>query len=86
LREALAKLDDMRRAEGKHLVEELRERLARIGGLAEEVRGLVVTLRPAFARRLETRLKELLGGPRSSRRGLRRELRCLRNAAISAKN
>jgi uncharacterized protein (TIGR00255 family) len=62
LREALAKLDDMRRAEGKHLVEELRERLARIGGLAEEVRALVVTLRPAFARRLETRLKELLGG------------------------
>jgi len=46
LREALVKLDDMRRAEGKHLVEELRERLARIGGLAEEVRGLVVTLRP----------------------------------------
>jgi len=62
LREALAKLDDMRRAEGKHLVEELRERLARIGGLTEEVRGLVVTLRPAFARRLETRLKELVGG------------------------
>ena len=62
LREALAKLDDMRRAEGKHLVEELRERLSRIGVLTEEVRGLVVTLRPAFARRLETRLKELLGG------------------------
>jgi uncharacterized protein (TIGR00255 family) len=62
LREALAKLDDMRRAEGKHLVEELRERLSRIGALTEEVRGLVVTLRPAFARRLETRLKELLGG------------------------
>jgi len=62
LREALAKLDDMRRAEGKHLVEELRERLARISGLTEEVRGLVVTLRPAFARRLEARLKELLGG------------------------
>jgi uncharacterized protein (TIGR00255 family) len=62
LREALARLDDMRRAEGKHLVEELRERLARIAGLTEEVRGLVVTLRPAFARRLEMRLKELLGG------------------------
>jgi uncharacterized protein (TIGR00255 family) len=62
LREAFAKLDEMRRAEGKHVVEELRERLSRIGALTEEVRGLVVTLRPAFARRLETRLKELLGG------------------------
>jgi len=62
LRDALAKLDDMRRAEGKHLVEELRDRLARIGGQVEQVRGLATTLRPAFARRLETRLKELLGG------------------------
>ena len=62
LREALTKLDDMRRAEGKHLVEELRERLTRIGALTEEVRGLATTLRPAFARRLDARLKELLGG------------------------
>jgi uncharacterized protein (TIGR00255 family) len=62
LREALMKLDDMRRAEGKHLVEELRSRLARIGEHVEQVRGLAATVRPAFARRLETRLKELLGG------------------------
>ena len=62
LREALLKLDDMRRAEGRHLVEELRDRLARITGQVEQVRGLAATLRPAFARRLETRLKELLGG------------------------
>src|SRR5437762_4309571 len=62
LRDALAKLDDMRRTEGRHLVEELRDRLARIGGYVDQVRGLAATLRPAFARRLETRLKELLGG------------------------
>lgn len=62
LLEALHKLDDMRRAEGKHLVQELRARLARITGEVEKVRGLAATLRPAFARRLETRLKELLGG------------------------
>lgn len=62
LREALLKLDEMRRAEGKHLVEELRDRLARVTGQVEQVRGLAATLRPAFARRLETRLKELLGG------------------------
>lgn len=62
LREALAKLDDMRRAEGKHMVEELRGRLARITDQVEQVRQLAATLRPAFARRLEIRLKELLGG------------------------
>jgi len=62
LREALARLDEMRLAEGRHLVEELRARLTRIASLADEVRGLVETLRPAFIRRLETRLKELLGG------------------------
>jgi uncharacterized protein (TIGR00255 family) len=62
LREALAKLDEMRRAEGKHLVVELRERLARIADQVDQVRGLAASLRPAFARRLESRLKELLGG------------------------
>lgn len=62
LREALAKLDDMRRVEGAHLVEELHKRLAKIEGEADQVRALSETLRPAFARRLETRLKELLSG------------------------
>jgi len=62
LREAINKLDEMRRAEGKHLVAELRERLSRIAGQAEQVRGLAETLRPSFARRLDARLKELLGG------------------------
>lgn len=62
LREALTKLDEMRRAEGRHLVAELRERLQLITDQVDQVRGLAATLRPAFARRLETRLKELLGG------------------------
>lgn len=60
VREALAKLDEMRRAEGRHLAEELRDRLQKITGLAEQVRELVATLRPAFSRRLEARLKDLL--------------------------
>jgi uncharacterized protein (TIGR00255 family) len=60
LRDALGKLDEMRRAEGRHLTEDLRARLARISEQTEQVRGLVVQLRPAFARRLETRLKDLL--------------------------
>jgi uncharacterized protein (TIGR00255 family) len=62
LLEALLKLDDMRRAEGRHLVADLRARLAHIGAQAEKVRELAATLRPAFARRLDARLKELLGG------------------------
>jgi len=60
LREALGKLDEMRRAEGRHLVEDLRRRLTHISEQSEIVRGLVVQLRPAFARRLESRLKDLL--------------------------
>jgi uncharacterized protein (TIGR00255 family) len=62
LREALAKLDEMRRTEGKHLVEELRARLVRIGEDTLKVRELASTLRPAFSRRLDAKLKELLGG------------------------
>jgi uncharacterized protein (TIGR00255 family) len=62
LQEALAKMDEMRRAEGRHLAEELRSRVERIGEQAESVRELVGTLRPAFARRLEGRLRELLNG------------------------
>jgi uncharacterized protein (TIGR00255 family) len=62
LGEALLKLDDMRRAEGKHLTEELRARIARIAEQADKVRALAATLLPAFSRRLEARLKELLGG------------------------
>jgi len=62
LTEALGKMDEMRRTEGRHLTEDLRARVAHIGEQAEIVRGLVATLRPAFARRLESRLKELLNG------------------------
>src|SRR5256885_4393941 len=62
LREALAKLDEMRHAEGRHLAEELRSRLARAAQQTEKVRELARALTPAFARRLQSRLKELLNG------------------------
>jgi uncharacterized protein (TIGR00255 family) len=62
LGEALAKLDEMRRAEGSHLIAELNKRLTKIEEEADEVRVLAETLRPAFARRLEARLAELLSG------------------------
>src|SRR5438477_10502929 len=61
LRDALAKLDDMRRTEGRHLVEELRDRLARLGGYVDQVRGLAAAVRPALGRRLERQLKESPG-------------------------
>jgi uncharacterized protein (TIGR00255 family) len=50
------------RTEGRHLTEDLRARLTQIAEHTEQVRELAATLRPVFARRLETRLKELLGG------------------------
>ena len=62
LRMAVAKMDEMRLAEGRHLAVELRERLGKITAHAEEVGGLVASLRPAFARRLQARLKDLLNG------------------------
>ncbi len=62
LQDALVKLDEMRRAEGQHLAEELRARAARIGAQTAEVRKLAVNLQPVFARRLEARLKEILSG------------------------
>jgi uncharacterized protein (TIGR00255 family) len=61
LREALGKLDEMRRVEGAHLMEILRERIATITEQAAEVAALAETLRPAYARRLDARLKEVLG-------------------------
>jgi uncharacterized protein (TIGR00255 family) len=62
LLDALGKMDEMRKTEGRHIAEELRSRVANIGAMAEQVRELVATLRPAFARRLEARLRELLNG------------------------
>lgn len=62
LHEAIAKMDEMRKAEGRHMAEELRARVAYIGEQAEKVRDLMTTVRPAFARRLEARLKDLLNG------------------------
>jgi len=44
LREALLKLDDMRHAEGRHLAEELRTRVALIGQQADQVRDLAKAL------------------------------------------
>ena len=60
LGEALDKLDRMREHEGDVLREEMLGRLASISGLAAKVSALAERARPAFAKRLEARLKELL--------------------------
>jgi uncharacterized protein (TIGR00255 family) len=62
LHEALGKMDEMRKIEGRHTAEELRARVVYIGEMVEKVRELMTTVRPAFARRLEARLKDLLNG------------------------
>ena len=59
--EALDKLDKMRREEGNHLRQEMLARLETISSHTSKVEIVAERARPAFARRLESRLKELLG-------------------------
>ena len=61
LSEALDKLDRMRAGEAAHLREEMSPRLQAIAGLAAKVEVLAENARPAFARRLEARIRELIG-------------------------
>jgi len=61
LAESLDTLDRMRAEEAGHLRSEMASRLQAITGLASKVEVLAERARPVFARRLETRLKELLG-------------------------
>ena len=59
--ESLDKLDRMRAEEAGVLREEMSSRLRTIAALASNVSTLAERARPAFAKRLETRLKDLLG-------------------------
>ena len=59
--ESLDKLDRMRGEEASLLREEMSARLRTIAALASNVSTLAERARPAFAKRLETRLKDLLG-------------------------
>ncbi len=61
LNEALDKLDRMREQEADALRTEMSSRLSSITILAGKVAVLAERARPAFAKRLEARLKELLG-------------------------
>jgi uncharacterized protein (TIGR00255 family) len=59
--ESLDKLDRMREEEANLLRQEMSARLRNIAALASKVTTLAERARPAFAKRLETRMKELLG-------------------------
>jgi uncharacterized protein (TIGR00255 family) len=61
LTQALDKLDRMREQEASHLRQEMLTRLANITALSGDVEVLAARAVPAFAKRLEARLKELLG-------------------------
>ena len=58
--ESLDKLDRMRQQEASHLRQEMSARLKSIAALAGDVEVLAARAVPAFAKRLEARLKELL--------------------------
>jgi uncharacterized protein (TIGR00255 family) len=61
LTEALDKLDQMRELEANALRDDLSGHLTSIASLAARVEALAERARPAYARRLESRLKDLLG-------------------------
>jgi uncharacterized protein (TIGR00255 family) len=61
LHEALDKLDRMREQEADALQFEMSGRLSSIASLAAKIETLAERARPEFAKRLELRLKELLG-------------------------
>jgi uncharacterized protein (TIGR00255 family) len=62
LEQALGRLETMRRSEGSSLTAEMQGLLDGIAGRTAEIESLAVRVRPAFARRLETKLSELLSG------------------------
>jgi uncharacterized protein (TIGR00255 family) len=60
--EALDRLEEMRRAEGRSLADEMRRLVASIGATTAEVEALAERSRPLYAQRLKSRIEELLGG------------------------
>jgi uncharacterized protein (TIGR00255 family) len=62
LEEALGRLEEMRQAEGRQLAAEMAPRLKRIAAHLERIEALARGVQPAYVRRLEARLAELLGG------------------------
>lgn len=61
LTQAIERLDQMKEAEGRTLREELSQRLGSLEARTREIEALAERARPAYAKRLDARLKELLG-------------------------
>jgi len=61
LNEALARLEEMRLAEGRAAAAEMAGRLEHIAGTATKIEVLAERVRPAFAARLRARLQDLVG-------------------------
>lgn len=61
LEQALSRLDEMRAVEGRILAEEIERRLAAISGGVDSIEGMAERVRTAYAARLTSRLKELVG-------------------------
>jgi len=73
-RQTLGALNEMRAREGAALERDLRGRLARLGELGGSVARLVPRATPAYQRRLETRIAELLGAVEVDRSRLAQEV------------
>jgi uncharacterized protein (TIGR00255 family) len=58
---AVARLEEMQLVEGKTLANAMRIHLAHVEENAKQIAVLAERMRPAFAKRLETRIRELLG-------------------------
>jgi uncharacterized protein (TIGR00255 family) len=58
---AVARLEEMQLVEGKTLANAMRIHLAHVENNAKQIAVLAEKMRPAFAKRLETRIRELLG-------------------------
>jgi len=62
LEEAVAQLNQMREAEGKEMARELRERAERLSEAVAQVEKLRAAVTPAYMKKIEARMQELLGG------------------------
>jgi uncharacterized protein (TIGR00255 family) len=61
LQQAAARLDEMQRVEGAALAADMKSRLAKIHSHSKKVLAMASDLRPAYAAKLEARIRELLG-------------------------
>jgi len=62
LEEAIAQLNQMREVEGKEIARELRERAGRLNEAVAQVEKLRAAVTPAYMKKVEARMQELLNG------------------------